>query len=121
MVDLTGLQLIVQGTSWTDRALDIIAVHGLRGYDTWEYPSHGVEDNSRAIFWVKDFLPKDFPSAKIFTYHYHSTAFRDGQAITEAADKLLAKLKSLQADNIEVRLTSHYRADPSPSLPVPQH
>ena len=103
MADLTGLQLIAQGTSWTDQALDIIAIHGLQGYDTWEHPAHGVEDNSSAVFWLQDFLPRDFPSAKIFAYYYHSTAFRDGQAITKAADKLLANLQGLQADNIEVR------------------
>jgi hypothetical protein len=121
MDDLTGLQLIAQGTSWTDRALDIITIHGLQGYDTWEYPTHGLGDSSKTVFWVRDFLPKDLPSARIFTYHYLSTAFCDGQGITQAADKLLNKLKNLQADNIEVRLTSHYGADPFPSLPVPQY
>ncbi|KAF5239911.1 hypothetical protein FAUST_4680 [Fusarium austroamericanum] len=102
MDDLTGLQLIAQGTSWTDRALDIITIHGLQGYDTWEYPTHGLGDSSKTVFWVRDFLPKDLPSARIFTYHYLSTAFCDGQGITQAADKLLNKLKNLQADNIEV-------------------
>ncbi|ENH74370.1 hypothetical protein FOC1_g10009778 [Fusarium oxysporum f. sp. cubense race 1] len=102
MDDLTGLQLIAQGTSWTDRALDIITIHGLQGYDTWEYPTHGLGDSSKTVFWVRDFLPKDLPSARIFTYHYLSTAFCDGQGITQAADKLLNKLRNLQADNIEV-------------------
>ncbi|RKL23108.1 hypothetical protein BFJ68_g1314 [Fusarium oxysporum] len=46
MDDLTGLQLIAQGTSWTDRALDIITTHGLQGYDTWEYPTHGLGGSS---------------------------------------------------------------------------
>ncbi|KAK2681960.1 NACHT nucleoside triphosphatase [Fusarium oxysporum f. sp. vasinfectum] len=101
MDDLTGLQLIAQGTSWTDRALDIITIHGLQGYETWEYPTHGLGDSSKTVFWVRDFLPKDLPSARIFTYHYLSTAFCDGQGITQAADKLLNKLKNLQADNIE--------------------
>ncbi|KAK6700906.1 hypothetical protein SNK04_010842 [Fusarium graminearum] len=101
MDDLTGLQLIAQGTSWTDRALDIVTIHGLQGYDTWEYPTHGLGDSSETVFWVRDFLPKDLPSARIFTYHYLSTAFCDGQGITQAADKLLNKLKNLQADNIE--------------------
>jgi len=114
MADLTGLQLIAQGTSWTDRALDIIVIHGLQGYDTWEHPADKAEDSGSAVFWVRDFLPKDFPSAKIFTYHYLSSAFSDGQGICQAADKLLAKIKSLQEDNIEVRLTLHCGADPFP-------
>ncbi|KAL9565576.1 hypothetical protein ACKAV7_009758 [Fusarium commune] len=101
MDDLTGLQLIAQGTSWTDRALDIITMHGLQGYDTWEHPTHGLGGSSKTVFWARDFLPKDLPSARIFTYHYLSTAFCDGQGITQAADKLLNKLKNLQADNIE--------------------
>ncbi|EGU85540.1 hypothetical protein FOXB_03942 [Fusarium oxysporum f. sp. conglutinans Fo5176] len=71
------------------------------GYDTWEYPTHGLGDSSKTVFWVRDFLPKDLPSARIFTYHYLSTAFCDGQGITQAADKLLNKLRNLQADNIE--------------------
>ncbi|KAF4498688.1 Alpha Beta hydrolase fold [Fusarium agapanthi] len=103
MDDLTGLQLIAHGTSWIDRAIDIITIHGLQGYDIWEHRTLGVGDSSKTVFWVRDFLPKDFPSARIFSYHYLSTAFRDGQAITRAADKLLNKLKNLQADNIEYR------------------
>ncbi|KAF5548235.1 ankyrin repeat domain-containing protein [Fusarium mexicanum] len=121
MDDLTGLQLIAHGTSWTDRAIDIITIHGLQGYDTWENHTLGAGDSSKTVFWVRDFLPKDFPSARIFTYHYPTTAFRDGQGITRAAEKLLNKLKNLQADNIEVRLTSHYRTDLFPSLPVPRY
>ncbi|KAH7165028.1 hypothetical protein DER46DRAFT_637110, partial [Fusarium sp. MPI-SDFR-AT-0072] len=72
------------------------------GYDTWEHPKHGLGDSSKTVFWVRDFLPKDLPSARIFTYHYLSTAFCDSQGITQAADKLLNKLKNLQADNIEI-------------------
>ncbi|KAK2480281.1 hypothetical protein H9L39_09655 [Fusarium oxysporum f. sp. albedinis] len=102
MDDLTGLQLIAQGTSWTDRALDIITIHGLQGYDTWEYPTHGLGGSSKTVFWVRDFLPKDLPSARIFTYHYLSTAFCDGQGITQAADKLLNKLKNLQIDGTKL-------------------
>ncbi|KAG4293484.1 hypothetical protein FPRO06_00069 [Fusarium proliferatum] len=98
---LTGLQLIAQGTSWTDRALDIITIHGFQGYDTWEYRTHGDTDNSKTVFWARDFLPKDLPAARIFTYRYLSTAFCDGQGITKAANKLLNKLKNLQADNTE--------------------
>ncbi|KAH7144677.1 hypothetical protein DER46DRAFT_672302 [Fusarium sp. MPI-SDFR-AT-0072] len=71
------------------------------GYDTWEHPTHGLGGSSKTVFWARDFLPKDLPSARIFTYHYLSTAFCDGQGITQAADKLLNKLKNLQADNIE--------------------
>lgn len=106
MDDLTGLQLIAHGTSWTDRAIDIINIHGVQGYDTWEHRTLGVGDSIKTIFWVRDLLPQDFPSARIFTYHYPSTAFRNGQGITRAAEKLLNKLKNLQADNIEVRFTS---------------
>ncbi|EWG35864.1 hypothetical protein FVEG_14577 [Fusarium verticillioides 7600] len=101
MDDLTGLQLIAHGTSWTDRAIDIINIHGVQGYDTWEHRALGVGDSIKTIFWVRDLLPQDFPSARIFTYHYPSNAFRNGQGITRAAERLLNKLKNLQADNIE--------------------
>ncbi|KAM5362054.1 hypothetical protein ACJA88_014207 [Fusarium oxysporum] len=53
MDDLTGLQLIAQGTSWTDRALDITTIHGLQGYDTWEYPTHGLGGSSKTVFWLR--------------------------------------------------------------------
>ena len=45
--------------------VDIIAVHGLGGhaYDTWT-------DHETKAFWLKDFLPDDIPSARIFTYGF---------------------------------------------------
>jgi len=50
-------------------AFDIVAVHGITGnaYDTWTH--------SNKTFWLKDFLPKDFPGARVFSYAYPADVF----------------------------------------------
>jgi hypothetical protein len=70
MDNLTGLRLIAEGASLADRGVDIVAIHGLGGYDNWKHPTDGPSDDSEAIFWLHDFLPIDLPSARIFTYPY---------------------------------------------------
>jgi hypothetical protein len=47
--------------------VDVVAVHGLQGhpYKTWQ------DDNG--INWLKDFLPKDVPDARILTFGYDSS------------------------------------------------
>lgn len=101
---LTGLRLMAEGAFLTNRGVDVITIHGIGGYDSWKYPTNGLSQDSEAVFWVRDFLPIDLPSARIFTYSYPSSALCDDQGINRTASKLLSKLKNLQADNTEVRL-----------------
>lgn len=50
-------------------ALDIIAVHGITGdaYDTWKHEN--------GTLWLRDFLPIDFPGARIFSFGYDARVF----------------------------------------------
>jgi hypothetical protein len=49
--------------------LDIVAVHGITGdaYDTWTH------DNGK--LWLRDFLPEDFPGARVFSFGYDAEVF----------------------------------------------
>lgn len=55
--------------SGEDYALDIIAVHGITGdaYDTWTHQNGAL--------WLRDFLPKDFPGARVFSFGYDAEVF----------------------------------------------
>ncbi|KAH8702665.1 hypothetical protein GQ44DRAFT_51434 [Phaeosphaeriaceae sp. PMI808] len=56
-----GLQVVCEGTN---PVIDIVAVHGLNGHceKTWT-ASNGVN-------WLRDLLPQDLPSARIFSWGY---------------------------------------------------
>lgn len=45
-------------------SLDIVALHGINGdaYKTWTH------ENGK--FWLQDFLPKEFPGARVFSFGY---------------------------------------------------
>ena len=51
---------------------DIVAIHGLGGhpYDTW---SSGSPPDEK--LWLRDFLPRNLPGARVFTYGYDSGVF----------------------------------------------
>ncbi|KAF4448233.1 Ankyrin repeat domain-containing protein 17 [Fusarium austroafricanum] len=100
---LTGLSLIAGGTPSADPGVDIITIHGLGGYDSWKFPANQLAEDSDELFWVRDFLPTDQPSARIFTYNYRSSVLCDSEGIAKIAGKLLDKLKNLQKDNLECR------------------
>jgi hypothetical protein len=60
------------------KTVDVVAVHGLQGhaYKTWEHENGSL--------WLRDFLPADVPSARIFTFGYESTvAFSNSVAKLE--------------------------------------
>ena len=50
-------------TPSSDTTVDIVAVHGITGdaYNTW---TEGEK------LWLRDFLPKDFPGARVFSFGY---------------------------------------------------
>ena len=73
-----------------EKTLDIIAVHGLQGdaFKTWQYENGPI--------WIRDFLLKDLPFARIFTYGYESAVFGNSAAtIEDKALSLLNKIPSL--------------------------
>jgi hypothetical protein len=49
--------------------LDIVALHGITGdaYDTWTH------ENGK--FWLRDFVPEDFPGARVFSFGYDAGIF----------------------------------------------
>ncbi|KAH0562180.1 hypothetical protein GP486_003124 [Trichoglossum hirsutum] len=49
--------------------LDIVAVHGITGdaYDTWTHENGKI--------WLRDFLPDDFPGARVFSFGYDARVF----------------------------------------------
>ncbi|KAK4108787.1 hypothetical protein N656DRAFT_678377, partial [Canariomyces notabilis] len=82
--------------------VDIIAIHGLGGhpFTTWTANTHESDRKGEkpTRLWLRDFLPKDLPSARIITYEYSSSPFSSHQdlGISEAAEKLLVALESLR-------------------------
>ncbi|KAI9853963.1 MAG: hypothetical protein M1813_001607 [Trichoglossum hirsutum] len=74
--DKYGLLLLNPQTSHSDGAeaeetflLDIVALHGITGdaYDTWTH------ENGK--FWLRDFIPKQLPGARIFSFGYPAKVF----------------------------------------------
>ena len=69
--------------------VDIIAIHGLGGsiYKTW------TSDNGR--HWLRDFLPNEFPEARIYSFGYDSSfAFSKGTGtLRDFAISLLEAIK----------------------------
>jgi hypothetical protein len=80
--------------------LSIVAVHGLGGHalSTWTH-------ESAKTLWLRDFLPKDIPNARIMTYGYDSKVWnsRSVVGIMENAEGFLMDLQWSRA-SAEVRL-----------------
>jgi len=75
-IDKHGLFLLNPQTSHSDGVeaeetflLDIVALHGITGdaYDTWTH------ENKK--FWLQDFVPKELPGARIFSFGYPAEVF----------------------------------------------
>ena len=78
---------------WTPH-IDIVAVHGLGGSSTWgSFKSETDATNDvGAQSWIHDWLPKDFPTARVLTYGYSQSVFRTSSAIADVAEHLLIEL-----------------------------
>ncbi|KAK2746767.1 hypothetical protein FQN55_005494 [Onygenales sp. PD_40] len=76
-------------------SVDIIAVHGLNGhpYETWRHENGNV--------WLRDFLPLQYPGARIFSFGYSSEV-----AFTLSTGKLPDFARSLLENVMAVRKTS---------------
>lgn len=50
-------------------SVDIVAVHGITGdaYDTWTHENGSL--------WLRDFIPKDLPGVRVFSYGYPADVF----------------------------------------------
>ena len=70
-----------------------MAVHGLAGdaIDTWTHPK------SNAL-WLKDFLPKQIPDARILSFGYNAAA-----AFSESTAEVIDHAKSLLASLVDKR------------------
>ena len=73
----------------SDATIDIVAVHGLKGdpYKSW---SEGE------TLWLRDFLPKDVPTARVMTFGYDARieGGSSENSIRTTAEKLLNRLSS---------------------------
>ncbi len=79
--------------------VDIVAVHGLNGTAMGTWTGAKVEQQSHRAtkrLWLKDFLYKDFPGARVFTYKYPSHLFfsKSKGTTDDYAEKLLLGLRS---------------------------
>lgn len=72
--------------------LDIVAIHGLGGHprDTWM-------DKELNIAWLEDFLPKDLPNTRVFTYGYNANVV-SSKSIAEIDDWAKTLLKDLSLE-----------------------
>ena len=71
--------------------VDIVAIHGLGGHweKTWTDPSGKL--------WLRDFLPAEIPTARLFSYGYDSwTAF--SKAVTNITDEAAMLLDRLDGE-----------------------
>jgi hypothetical protein len=85
----------------TTYPIDIISVHGITGdaYDTWT--------DKNGTLWLRDFLPKDIPGARIFSYGYDAQVFftLSTGGLEQYARTLLELLKQSRAKKVDISTT----------------
>jgi hypothetical protein len=79
-------------------------VHGLGGdaIDTWTHPKSNA-------FWLKDFLPRQIPDARVMTFSYNATA-AFGHSTAEVIDHAKSLLASLIDKRDEPEVTIHEKS-----------
>jgi hypothetical protein len=81
--------------------VDIVAIHGLNGHyqRTWS----AIAPDGSQVNWLKDFLPKQIPNARIMSYGYNSAVqfSKSVAAIATFAEQLLEDLISWRTSVIE--------------------
>ena len=72
--------------------IDIVAVHGLGGHPFKTWTSY---EKSKECFWLQDYLLKDLPGARVFTFGYNSHPFfsRSVETIADYAKELIDDLE----------------------------
>ncbi|TVY80417.1 Protein SERAC1, partial [Lachnellula suecica] len=69
-----GLRALHPASDTPTCPVDIIALHGINGNarTTW---THQHEKTKRKEFWLQDYLPLEFPGARIYTFGYDARVF----------------------------------------------
>ena len=79
-----GSLLLLNGTSQPE--IDIIAIHGLNGnqLDTWTYltSTGGSKGSVPSVCWLRDYLPKDIPGARVHSFGYNANIFHSKSKAT---------------------------------------
>lgn len=104
-----GLFLLKAGNTNSDPFLptchlDVVAIHGWNGdpFDTW------TKKNKQP--WLKEFLPRSLPGARVYTFGYDSAIFsRSNADVGDFARRLLSEL-SLERQSESVCITSSYNS-----------
>ncbi|KAL2059175.1 hypothetical protein ABVK25_000467 [Lepraria finkii] len=86
------------------KTVDVVAVHGLQGdaFKTWEHENRSL--------WLRDFLAKDLPFARVMPFGYDSTV-AGSKSVAQCEAKALELLTRLGAERI--------RSDPAASNVMP--
>lgn len=86
------------------KVIDIVAVHGLNGHyqNTWTETTANGEVN-----WLRDFLPKQMPNARIMSYSYNSAV-----EFSKAAAGIKTFAEQLLEDLMARRVTQRERERP---------
>lgn len=89
-----GMFILEDKPSDESKVVDVVAVHGLNGHylKTWECLNAAGEE----IVWIRDFLPKQLPSARIMSYGYNSAVqfSKSIAGVGTFAEQLLEDLRS---------------------------
>lgn len=72
----------------TDLSTSVIAVHGLNGhaYATWVHYQNSSSQEGPGPMWLRDFLPKTIPKARISTYGYNSALIGPNTSVSTLKD-----------------------------------
>ncbi|KAI0382575.1 hypothetical protein F5Y04DRAFT_270452 [Hypomontagnella monticulosa] len=108
------LTLLAEGAWSANCGIDIVAIHGLGGYSCWN-TCNSTEAEGQTVSWLRDWIPADFPSARVYTYGYNPSVFFSSEGITAVADKLLDELKDARAGKTKIGL--RFLSLPWPNLP----
>jgi hypothetical protein len=89
-----GMFILEDKPSDASANVDIVAIHGLNGHyqRTWS----AIASNGSQVNWLRDFLPKQIPNARIMSYGYNSAVqfSKSVAAIETFAKQLLEDLIS---------------------------
>jgi len=65
-----------------------------KSFSTWTDPKSG-------LMWLRDFLPKDIPTARISTFGYDAEIFgRSVLKLGDVANNLLAAIRSIRDEQV---------------------
>jgi hypothetical protein len=90
---LLSTALSCSSTIASEHNVDVIAIHGLNG--------HGFKTFTHANekIWLRDFLPKDLPGARVYSYSYDSAVMfsRNTDTIRDYGRRLLENIRLIRS------------------------